>query len=62
MYKEHFGKSLCSGSWKEVEYTHYHFDVKEFSVFSSGGHFVQWSKIFLALLVGNHIRKIHAVV
>ena len=31
---------------------------KDFSIFSSGGHFVQWSKKILALLVEGHPRNI----
>ena len=31
---------------------------KGFSIFSSGGHFVQWSGTILAILVEGHPRKI----
>ena len=32
--------------------------IKGFSCFSSGGHFVQWSKTILAILVEGHSRNI----
>ena len=32
--------------------------IKGFSCFSSGGHFVQWSKTILAILVESHSRNI----
>ena len=31
---------------------------KGFSIFSSGGHFVQWSGMILAILVAGHPRNI----
>ena len=32
--------------------------IKGFSCFSSGGHFVQWSKTVIAILVEGHLRNI----
>ena len=48
--KEHFCEIILK-SGQEIAF-------KGFSIFSSGGHFVQWSRTFFAILVKGHSRNI----
>ena len=52
--KEHF----CEIILKSVHWSRMRCHLKAFSIFSSGGYFVQWNKTILAILVGGHPRNI----
>ena len=55
--KEHFCEIILkSGHWP-MRKCH----LKVFSIFSSGGHIVQWSKTILAILVEGHPSNISVI-
>ena len=54
--KEHFCENILkSNNWPRKSH------LKFFSIFSSGGHFVQWSGTILAILVESHPKNIPVI-